>query len=169
MSVRLAYVSNGYSNNHLFGELTLALQIRELTKSDYTAIKEIFIESNRFHEEVDPMFTTVEDADQIWLDFIDSIAQQKDYIIYIACFNHTVVGFCVGQIIDKPPIFQEKKAGYIDIIAVRNDYKRQGIGKELFDSLHKWFKAYNVNHIELSAATNNPQSVGFWKKVGDWC
>ena len=144
----------------------MVLQIRKLTKSDYTAIKEIFIESNSLHTRIDPMFATKSDADQIWINFVDSIAQQRDYKIYIAILDRVIVGFCIGQIIEKPPIFQERLVGNIDIIAVKKGYKRQGIGTKLFDSICTWFKTYQVSHVELTAASKNPQSIGFWNKMG---
>ncbi len=49
---------------------------------------------------------------------------------------------------------------------VDSGYKRQGIGTKLFDSICTWFKTFQVNHVELTVASNNPQSIGFWNKMG---
>ncbi len=140
--------------------------IRELTKEDFDGIKRIFAESFKYHEQIDSIFASSEGADQIWIDYIDTIYQQDDIQVYIAILDDDIVGYCVGQILDKPPVFKMRRIGQINNIAVKEGHKQHGVGQLLFEKIKGWFDTQNVCHIELSAATNNPQSLAFWSKMG---
>ena len=142
------------------------VRIRELTKKDYRDLRKIFTESLNLHERIDPVFTSIKDADQIWIKYIDTICQKDGFKIYIAKIDEKVVGYCVGQIITKPPVFKVTKTGQVNNIAVKDGYKHQGIGRLLFDKMKEWILTQNIASIELSAATNNPEALGFWKKMG---
>ena len=146
--------------------ILLAVRIREITEKDFTAVRKIFVESSSFHEQVDSIFASINEADQIWINYITTIFQQDDFKIYVALRGEQIVGFCVGQIIEKPPVYQVKKIGQVNNIAVKEGHKRQGIGKVLSETINAWFMTQQVNHIELLVATNNPQSLGFWNKMG---
>ncbi len=145
--------------------ILLAVRIREITEIDFTAVRKIFVESISFHEQVDSIFASINEADQIWINYITTIFQQDDFKIYVALRSEQIVGFCVGQIIEKPPVYQVKKIGQVNNIVVKEGHKRQGIGKVLFETIKAWFMIQQVNHIELLVATNNPQSLGFWNKM----
>ncbi len=144
----------------------MTIEIRESTKHDFQAIGKIFLEAASFHEQVDSIFTVASLAEQIFSEYMEKISYQSDVKIYVAIFNGEVIGYCVGQLIEKSPIFQVRKIGMIDNIAVKKDYKRQGVAKLLFNQIKAWFISHQVSHIELTAATNNAQSLGFWKKMG---
>ena len=68
--------------------------------------------------------------------------------------------------VEKPPIYREKLIGEVSNIAVKEGCKRQGIGASLFCAMKEWFATQDVHHIELEAASANPQSVPFWEKMG---
>ncbi|MHA2255292.1 MAG: N-acetyltransferase family protein [Candidatus Heimdallarchaeaceae archaeon] len=144
----------------------MKINIRELAKKDFNWIKTIFDESFSYHEQIDPNFASIEDADQVWINYISTIYQQDNFKVYVAQNDDKIVGYCVGQIVEKPPVYKFRKIGQINNIAVKEGHKQRGIGQSLFEQMKEWFVVKNVSHIELSAATNNPQSLAFWNKMG---
>ncbi|MHA1975989.1 MAG: GNAT family N-acetyltransferase [Candidatus Hodarchaeales archaeon] len=132
----------------------------------FKGLKEIFLESIILHGRIEPIFTSIQGADQIWIDYIDRIYQQENFKVYIAISDEVVVGFCVGEILNKPPVFKVRVIGQVNNLAVKNGFKHQGIGSLLFEKMKQWFLSQKVMIIELSAATNNSEALGFWQKMG---
>jgi GNAT superfamily N-acetyltransferase len=146
---------------------TTKITVRELERGDLPHVKVIFQEFVRYHENWDGIFRKIEAAEEAWGDYIlESHTEVEDSRALVAELNGKIVGYCVGHVIEKPPIYAEKLIGEVENIAVRAGYKRRGIGERLFRAMKDWFVEHGVYHIELEAATANPQSVGFWGKMG---
>jgi GNAT superfamily N-acetyltransferase len=145
----------------------MVMTIRELKKEDLPQLKMIFREFVRYHEQWDAIFQKVEAAEELWGGYIfESHTQIGDSRVLVAELGDKIVGYCVGHVVEKPPIYAEKLIGEVGNIAVKEEYKRWGIGERLFRAMKDWFIERGVCHVELEAATANPQSVGFWGKMG---
>lgn len=77
-----------------------------------------------------------------------------------------VGGCCLGNVAERPPIYKSQRIGMAGNIAVKEGHKRLGIGQQLFDAVKIWFKSRDFTIIETEVAISNPQSMGFWTKVG---
>ena len=145
----------------------MEITIRELKKEDLPHVKVIFHEFVRYHEQWDAIFQKVEAAEGAWGDYIlESHTQIEDSRVLVAELDDKIVGYCVGHVVEKPPIYAERLIGEVGNIAVKEEYKRRGIGERLFRAMKDWLIERGVCHVELEAATANPQSVGFWGKMG---
>jgi ribosomal protein S18 acetylase RimI-like enzyme len=143
------------------------LIIRELKREDLTEVNVIFKEFVKYHEQWDGIFEKVVSAEEAWSNYVyASHTQDEKCRVFVAELNGKIVGYCLGRIVEKPPIYQAKLIGQVDNIGVKEGYKRQGIGEKLFSRVKEWFKEQGVHHIEVEAATANPQSVNFWRKMG---
>jgi ribosomal protein S18 acetylase RimI-like enzyme len=141
--------------------------IRELKKQDLPEVKAIFGEFVRYHQQCDIVFEKIASANEMWGDYVyRSHTQDENCRFLVAELDGHIIGYCLGRIAQKPPIYQAKMIGEIGNIAVKEGYKRQGIGGKLFTTIREWFIEHSVDHIEIEAATANPQSVGFWEKMG---
>ncbi len=49
---------------------------------------------------------------------------------------------------------------------VNLEYRRKGIGKNLWQEALKWFKSLDLERVELSIVPTNPESSSFWKNQG---
>lgn len=141
--------------------------IRDLQEKDLPEVKIIFNEFVQHHVKYDRTFEKVSDADQMWADYIhESHTTKDDFRVLIAEIEGQVVGFCLGYVAERPPIYKSKRIGMIGNIAVKEGYKRLSIGQQLFAEIKTWFKAQGIDLIETEVAISNPQSMGFWTKVG---
>lgn len=140
---------------------------RDLKEADLPEAKIIFNEFVQHHVQYDDTFEKVADADQLWADYIwESYTTKEDFKVLVVELDGQVVGFCLGYVAERPPIYKSKRIGMIGNIAVKKGYKRLGIGHRLFDEIKVWFKTQDIELIETEVAISNPQSMGFWKKVG---
>jgi ribosomal protein S18 acetylase RimI-like enzyme len=145
----------------------MKVTIRELRREDLAEVKAIFSEFVRYHQQWDSIFEKIASADEMWGNYIyESHTKNEKCKVLIAELDGKIVGYCLGFIVEKPPIYQAKLIGEVGNIAVKEGYKRKGIGESLFSAIKEWFRKKGVHHIEIEAATANPQSVNFWKKMG---
>ena len=145
----------------------MGITIRELGKADLPEVKAIFKEFVRYHEQYDNIFEKIIEADRVWGDYVyTSHTRDKNCQVLVAQLDAHIVGYCVGRIEEKPPIYKDAVIGVVGNIAVKEIHKRQGIGEQLFTTIKEWFKGKGVCHIEIEVATANPQSTSFWKKMG---
>ena len=143
------------------------VNIRELREDDLPAVKAIFAEFVRYHERWDSVFEKVDSAEEVWANYAHKSQQQDENCrVLVAEIEGNVVGYCLGHIVEKPPIYRERLIGEVGNIAVKEGYKRRGIGERLFTAIREWCRERGVSHIEIEAATANPQSVSFWNKMG---
>ena len=141
--------------------------IRELRESDLPQVMAIFKEFVQHHESSDTIFEKFEAAPEMWGDYVFTThTQEENCNALVAELDGLVVGYCLGFITEKPPIYRVKHIGEVANIGVKEGFKRQGIGEALFNTMVAWFKSNQVEHIEIEAATDNPQSVNFWRKMG---
>ena len=77
-----------------------------------------------------------------------------------------MIGYVFADILDYPPVYQEKR--YIEIyeMVVRKDQRRKGIGKIMLQDVLHWAKEKGITRVECKVATANPISQGFWNKNG---
>jgi ribosomal protein S18 acetylase RimI-like enzyme len=143
------------------------LIIRDLRREDLPEVQAIFGEFVRYHEGVDAILAKIDGAEEVWGEYVYSSHTGSDsFRVLVAEVEGRIGGYCVGQIREKTPIYEERVIGEVGNIAVREGLKRRGIGERMFDVMRDWFAERGASHVELQAAVNNPQSMGFWRKMG---
>lgn len=75
------------------------------------------------------------------------------------------VGYCLAT---KKiyPIEDPKICGCINGIYVKDEARRQGLGRKLFDAAVEWFKRENINYLELYHMANDERAAAFWQNMG---
>lgn len=140
--------------------------IRECRNQDLPGIEEIYAEFVQFHTRMDPSFRKVPEHPQLFSRYIEENMASPDSIVLVAVIQERVVGYCLGIIQYKPPVYDQTKYGFIDNLAVLEECQRQGIGMQLYQHTREWFRNRRVSRIELVAAIKNEKSMGFWTKAG---
>lgn len=64
------------------------------------------------------------------------------------------------------PVESPRLCGSVNGIYILDDYRRQGIGRKLFDVSMKWLKSEGVEYIELYHMINDEGAAAFWQSVG---
>lgn len=77
-----------------------------------------------------------------------------------------VVGYILGAIIElHPDLFDHTSAGYIADVFVDQDYRRQGIGTELVETMLDWFVDQGVYNVEWQVAAADAGALDFWSAL----
>lgn len=94
------------------------------------------------HDEVTPVFVCEEDDDI------------KGY------------AFCVMHDLSKCSNLRPDKSLYIDDICVDEKYRRQGVGKKLYDFVLQYAKDENCFNVTLNVWDKNPEAKAFYESMG---
>lgn len=118
------------------------------------------------HTRLDPRFTTSLIANEVMAKWVEENIQDRNSLVIVAMHQERVVGYCLGMILENPPVVTEPLYGYISEIAVEEAFRRKGIGGTLLKEVHRWFKEKNASYIEVNASIYNQISRSFWRRYG---
>ena len=100
--------------------------------------------------------------------FFDHIINQENNYLFVAYQNETAVGYA-WVALEKRPDFALKygrRQAYIHQIAVHEKYRKQSIGKVLFNEIEKLATNEGIDHFELDSWAFNTDAHVFFKKMG---
>lgn len=69
-----------------------------------------------------------------------------------------VIGFVIGIV--------QKKEGHILVIAIRDDYKKKGIGTFLMKKLIEIYKKKGITQLKLEVRASNVAALSMYKNLG---
>ncbi len=77
-----------------------------------------------------------------------------------------VIGFALGSIVEKAWGVKPSRDGHVAHLCVTAEYRRRGVGHQLFGWLRDWFQRREAASIHLYASPLNPVSHQFWRSLG---
>ena len=138
---------------------------RKATEQDIPGIVELWEAFIDFHKARDPFFSRSRQGSGNFGKFILENINKDDAVVYVAEANGAVVAHILASIQNYPPVFEIRKYGLINDLAVTSDYRRKGIGEHLFGLAREWFAEKGMQRIEIEVATSNEVSTSFWEKM----
>ena len=84
----------------------------------------------------------------------------------IAKEDGKIVGYILGEIQKRPPVFKITHQAFISDMAVTKNLRNIGIGTKLMKAFTIWAKDKGMKYIELNVAAENQQGINFWEKQG---
>lgn len=140
------------------------VEIREANINDFKKIQnlnnELFkFEYNKFDNSLKVGWPYQEEGKNY---FIDMIENNK---VYVAIINNEIIGYLAGQIgVDKPCI--TRFTAEIDNMYIKNEYRKNGIGKLLIDRFKEYCEEKEVERIIVTAFHGNINAIEFYRKSG---
>jgi ribosomal protein S18 acetylase RimI-like enzyme len=120
-----------------------------------------------FHQDIDPIFTFVEDQIPDYIEnHLRRFMESKDGLVLVAMDERQTIGYSLSEIRRVTPGLKREKYGYIDQMAVTASYRRLGVGEKIFDEIVKWFKSNDIKRVELGTTAQNVVANSFWQKQG---
>ena len=142
------------------------MEITEATDNHIPEILEIWKELMDFHKDIDPRFARSENGHLSFDKHLRDVIGSEDTQVLVALDKSHVVGYSIAEMGKYPPVFERQTYGLISDMAVKSNYRRQGIGEQMLAKIYKWFESRNIDRIELSVAARNQVGYSFWKKHG---
>lgn len=140
--------------------------IRPGTPDDFPALVELWKEFMDFHADNSGYFRRAPDGHENWQRFLTARLGDEDFLLLMAFVDDRAVGYCVATVLDMPPVFVERKYGFIQDMAVTAAYRRRGIAGALFDRARRWLEGRGMTRLELKVDAGNQTSQGFWRAMG---
>lgn len=84
--------------------------------------------------------------------------------IFVAALNHEILGMCSIQAVVSTA--EGGKAGLVEDMVVKQEWRGKGLGKELFQAVCRWAEQNNIKRLQLLADKTNDPALGFYKKLG---
>jgi GNAT superfamily N-acetyltransferase len=129
-------------------------------------IKKLWWEFIWFHADIEPIFTPSEDAlTGFENEFLRKAMKSENSLIQVALDGERVVGYAISDIQDIPGS-KIGKCGNINHLHVAKEYRRQGIGKMMYEAILPWFHLQGINVIEIQLTAKNEVACSFWRKLG---
>ncbi len=140
--------------------------VRKATRRDRDAIVALARELMDFHQVRDPFFTRSADFDAVFGRFVLRNMRSKTAYVLVATVDERVVGYCQGMLDRHPPSILQPEYGQILDLCVTAEYRRTGVGEQMFTALREWFREKGVRRIEVRHSTFNRIAARFWSKMG---
>ena len=143
------------------------IRVIKAAEKHIPAIKELWVEFLKYSEEFHPVFAIRQGAaDHMEKMYLRPSMNDKMHQVLLALEGQKAVAYAVAKINEQLPIKNNIKTATIEHLFVTHDFRRQGIGGQMYKEILKWFKAKGVNRIELQVIAKNKAACSFWKKQG---
>lgn len=145
--------------------ISFMIKIRRAKLSDANKIAPLsmdFLSQHSHYSPLDPVvLPSLKKEAESW----KKIIRGKKYIVFVAQFDHKIVGL-INLTFPKRFSFKKiKKVGEIDALMVDKESRNLGLGKALLKKAKAYFKSKKVKFIQINVRLKNP-ALKFWEKQG---
>jgi len=141
--------------------------VRAGRPADVGAVGDLWEQMLAHHVARDRRYLTASTAREAFLRYIRlRVLRSPDNRLLIAEVDGKPVGFLIARVERGGPVFLNPDFGYITDASVHEDYRRQGVGRALFEAAKSWLRAKGMTNIRVSVASENPDGVAFWRDLG---
>jgi ribosomal protein S18 acetylase RimI-like enzyme len=134
------------------------LNIRVAQKTDIPAMANLL--SELFAIEVD--FQIDLEKQQRGLELL---FESNQAVIFVAEIENQIIGMCSLQLLISTA--QGSKVGLIEDLIITKNHQKQGIGKQLLETVKNWAKQQGLTRLQLLADKNNQNALDFYQS-NDW-
>jgi len=86
--------------------------------------------------------------------------------VVVAEQHGEIVAFVAGRLRTLPPYFGAATVGYISEVFVRESHRSAGLGRRLLAFALEWFRAQQIQRVELQVVAGNPDGIRFYRQLG---
>jgi GNAT superfamily N-acetyltransferase len=142
--------------------------VRPARESDYEGLCAVMAEADTLHVRGVPDVFRRQDGPVRSLEFICSLLQDPRTGLFVAESQGRIVGMAHIDIRESPdvPVFKPREYAVIADIVVTRRLRRQGIGRALAESCHRWAVEQGVHQVELNVWEFNKAAIAFYTRLG---
>ena len=143
------------------------MDIRQANKNDITQMVPLLDEVSKLHIEKRPDVFKTRAYEEIKSN-LEEMIQDESNIILIAEDKQVAVGVIICKVreINNHTNLKNTKVLWINEICVKQEYRRNGIGRSLIEKAKEIAKANNCLRLELNCWELNEGAMKFYEKQG---
>ena len=142
------------------------MEIRKAKLKDIPQIVNFAVKLIKYHANFDPFYTPAKNVEEVYSKFFKRCVYSTNRFLLVAEKNSKIVGYALGELGRRPPVFQLRKIGLISDVFVDEGVRKKGIAKLFLAKLFDWFRSKKLNHVELSVHVKNEMGQKAWLKCG---
>jgi len=140
--------------------------VRKAKLADVPGIVSIAVKLMKYHVRLDGYFALVDNVENVYLAYFRKCIKSSRKIILVAEYDKKIVGYVLGDIALRSPVYKIKRIGILSDMYVLESFRGKGIARLLLQMLFKWFKSKNISNVELSVHSGNVLGISVWDKCG---
>jgi diamine N-acetyltransferase len=144
------------------------MQIREATKNDFTAFKNLQRQIHSYHMDNRP--DIYEDHDLDISDYERLLDDEHRRLLFVEGIDGEVFGYSMLKIVVDPEAgkknMKERKVLVISEICVEQSHRGKGLGKFLLEKAVEYAKTVDADSLELGVWEFNQTAIKFYEKMG---
>jgi ribosomal protein S18 acetylase RimI-like enzyme len=149
------------------------MTIRPATAADVPAIAPMVEKLAALHERWDPVrYDYLPHPGEMYRGWLASRARDPQSVFLVADHDRLLedvpflVGFVVGTIERPIPIYRVERFGFIHDLWVEEDYRNEGLGRQLAMRAIERFRELGVQQVRLETATANEPARKLFESCG---
>jgi len=146
--------------------VTQDFTIRPGRKEDAAAAARLWMQSAEEHTAHDRVYKTAPGAEKTMRRFLVDVANNGYSFLFVAAAGDMTVGFISGELRQGSPTFLPKTWAAVDDIFVEPEYRNQGMGRALLQSVQNWAQERGADGISLQVAAANERGRKFYEDLG---
>ena len=143
-------------------------KMREANNSDYTELFKLAAEVYKLHLKNRPdVYLNI--GSPMPKEYFDELLSSDNSKVFVAqnIDNKELAAYSVMQIMTtKNPMYIQKKFVFIDDYCVKSNYKRNGIGRLLFNYIKEYAKTADAASLQLNVWEFNKDAIKFYEAMG---
>jgi ribosomal protein S18 acetylase RimI-like enzyme len=143
------------------------ISVRPARVSDLPAIVELWEALMAAHFELEPeLYRTEPHGPDTYRAWVRRHMGDRKGVVFVAEDANVVLGYVLGAVGQRSPVFSVRRVGMIFDLVVRQDQRRRGVGRTLVEASRERFEDFGIRHLQLNFDPRNEAAAGFWEKMG---
>jgi len=144
-----------------------SVEITEGTEGDIGEVIKIWTQTINQHAEFDRDFTLDIDGEINFHFVLETALRDQTQAFFVAKVGNKIIGFLYGYIKIHSGFFKKRIIAHISDIAVKDSFRRKGVGTDLMRCFEDDFaKKNSANCMSLYVHIQNQSGLEFYDKLG---
>ena len=132
------------------------MEVRPGVADDVSAVVPMVAKICALHEKWDPAkYSFLPGTPERYRGWLTKRADDPRSVFLVADARPKLAGFLIGTVEDELPIYRLKQYGFIHDLWVEEDYRHEGIGRQLVMMAVEKFKGMGMEQVRLDTAFPN--------------
>jgi len=143
------------------------MEIRAATGEDVPQVIPMVRKIAGMHQELDPAkYTFRSDPGEMYRSWLVGQSKSKRAVFLVADAGEKLAGFLVATIVDEIPIYQVEKVGFIHDVWVEEDYRHEGIARQMVTLCVERFREMGVPQVRCDTSWGNLTARELFARCG---